>query len=98
VKEGGEFYEIWDLGFEGETDPAGGDGKMSAPAFSTEKDPENASQKEVDAGARVFGSKNDADERKIQHIPAEEPGTESNQLAEELLREFSQGLAPDRLN
>jgi hypothetical protein len=97
-KEGGEFYEMYELGFGRETDPDQREENPKAPFIVAEEEQKYASQKEVDAGARVFGSKNDADERKIQHIPAEEPGIESNQLAEELLREFSQCLASDRLN
>jgi hypothetical protein len=63
-----------------------------------EDEQEKASQKEIDTGARVLGSKNGADEREIQHIPESEPGTDKDQLAQELFMEFSQCVAPDRLN
>jgi DNA primase len=97
-KEGGEFYETWDLGLGMTVDLSGKQAKTQDPAFSIEEGPENASQKEIDAGARVLGTEKGVPEKKIQHIPGSEPGTDSNQLTEELMREFSQCVAPGRLN
>jgi DNA primase len=101
-EEGGELYARYDLGFGGGQDSAGGDGKTSAPALfdKTEQKnaPESFSTKEADTAAREFGVSGRAPEKNIQKIPAKELGADSNQLAEELMKEFSQCLAPGRLN
>ena len=81
-----------------ERDPAQEEEDPKAPAIIPEEDQKHVSQSDTYTGARVLDSKNDADERKIQQIPASEPGTDKDQLARELLGEFAQFFAPGRLN
>jgi hypothetical protein len=97
-EEGGELFEMYDLKFGGETDPAQKKEYSKVPSIIPEDEQKNASQEEIDIGARDFDGKSEVLERKIQHIPASEPGTDQDQLAEELMREFSQCVAPGRLN
>ena len=65
--------------------------KYYSKAFSTLPGIAGGLAEELDGKGRVL-------EEKIQDIPANELGTDADQLAEELLREFSRCVAPDRLN
>jgi len=96
--EGGEFYQMYDLGFERTIDLSRKQAKTQEPALFIEEEQENASEKETNTSERVTGEKERAPEKEIRHIPGSEPGTDSNQLAQELMMEFSQCFAPGRLN
>jgi DNA primase len=97
-KEGGGLYEMYDLEFGMNTDLSSKQAKTQDPALFIEDEQENASEKETNTSERVTGGEGVVLEKKNQDIPATKLGTDSNQLTEELLREFSQCLAPGRLN
>jgi len=100
--EGGEFYQMYDLGFETNIDSSRKQAKAQDPAFLEEREQENGpgniSETQPGTGVRAFGLTRAAPEENIQKIPAVELGTDEDQLAEELLKEFSQCVASDRLN